>query len=273
VGLTLGFLPYLAAAVVAASLPLFGYHLYVEVMSSPHLSIQEIEVVGVERMTPEAVVAASGMHRGMHILGIDETQVEDRLRWLPWVGKVSVHRDLPDRMIIEVEERTIAALLVEQHSYLVDGEGHLIKEMEPQEYDPGLLVVAGLEATRLLKMGEDEQVRETLSEALAIRRDYRALGLDNNYQLSEIHFSELQGFTLAARTGQRFVLGFRDYPEKLRKLAAVLADLARRKSSVAVVRLDNEKQPWKVAVAGAKVELETRRRLNVVPAAGKDFLP
>ena len=46
VGLTLGFLPYLAAAVVAASLPLFGYHLYVEVMSSPHLSIQEIEVVG-----------------------------------------------------------------------------------------------------------------------------------------------------------------------------------------------------------------------------------
>jgi len=265
--------PYVLVALFAASLPLLSYQVYIVLLSSPYLALNEIEVVGANRIAVEMVIAASGLEKGVNILKIDEDLVEKQLGHLPWVKRVNVEREIPDRVVVRIEERVAAALLAGKSVFLVDEDGYLFKEMAPDEFDPDLLVIGGLEATRLIKMGEERRVRETLTEALAIRRDYRSMGLDRFYRITEIQCDELLGFTLVSRGSQRFMLGFGEYPEKLRRLGTVLADLEKRGSGVDVVRLDNEKQPWKVAVGGTGVKLEDRRRGRLIPAPGMELLP
>ena len=265
--------PYVAIAVVTAALPLVGYKVYLHMLTSPHFATRTIEVVGTERLQAATVIDASGLETGINILKVDEAEVEERLRWLPWVKKVSVRRRLPDTVVITIDERKAAALLVEKGTFLVDEGGFIFKEMEQTDYSPDLLVIAGLEASRLIKMGDERRVREVLTEALAIARDYGAMGLNRFYRVTEVHYSELLGFTLVCRGRQRFALGFGEYPDKLRRLANILVDLETRGSGVETVRLDNEKQPWKVAVGGSSVKLQGRIKGPRIPAMGAELLP
>jgi hypothetical protein len=145
--------------------------------------------------------------------------------------------------------------------------------MAPEDFDPSLLVLAGIEASRLKVMGEERQLSETVRESLTAARGYRSAGLDKYYPLAEVHFDEIIGYSLVARSGQRFVLGFGDFSEKMDRLATVLADLERRQSPVSEVRLDNEKEPRRVTVSGAKVQPGSVRTTTVAPAASSPVMP
>jgi hypothetical protein len=125
----------------------------------------------------------------------------------------------------------------------------------------------------MMKSGEQRQLREALTEAMAIHRDYQSMGLERYYRVSEIHHDEVEGFSLVTSDRQRFVLGLEDYPEKLYRLADVLDHLQRNGSPVEVIRLDNEQQPWRVAAAGTRIEFKNRRVLPVISDAGRALLP
>lgn len=265
--------PYALVTIMTASLPYFGYKVYMEMMTSPHLALAEIEVRGAERLHRDVVVAASGLEAGDNVLGIDEAAVEERLRWLPWVRKVDVERDLPDRVIVTLDERVSAAILVDDGAYLVDEDGNVFKEMAEDDYDAGLLVIAGVEAARMMKAGEGRLLREILTEILAVERDYRALGLDRFSALTEVHFDRLFGISLVSSKRQRFALGVGEYPAKLRRLSTVLSHLADNGSGVAEISLDNEQQPWKVAASGTAIKFKQRRSPAALPAMGRELLP
>ncbi len=267
------FVPYALIAAATAALPVFGYELYVDLMTSPHLSLQTIEVVGCQRLAADEIRRSANVTPGQNLLQLDQDAVAERLRWHPWVRKVDVVRHLPDRLTITIEERVPAAVLVDERTFLVDKEGTLFKEMSAAEYDGDLLVIAGLEATRLVKMGQERRVRLTLSEIMAVVREYKALGLDAYYPVTEAHYDEVTGVTLVGSGRQQFVLGMGDYPARLRRLGEVLAHLARNGSSVSEIRLDNEKHPWKVAVGGSTIQFDSRRAVTTIPAANLEMLP
>ena len=265
--------PYILVTALTATLPYFGYKLYMEMMTSPHLALAKIEVQGVERLSEDVVIAASGLAAGDNVLSLDAEAVEERLRWLEWVRKVAVERDLPSGVVITIQERVPAALLADDGVYLVDEDGHVFKEMAEEDYDPDLLVIAGVEAARRIKAGENRRLRETLSEILAVARDYQVLGLDRFARLSEVHYDELLGISLVTDKRQRFVLGVGEYPARMRRLATVLSHLEENESGVTEVRLDNERQPWKVAASGTGVKFKQRRSPAALPAIGRELLP
>lgn len=269
----LKFLPYLLIATAAASLPLAGYKLYVYFLSSPHFALHEINVQGTSRLSSDLLVRTSGLTAGANVLGIDEEEARQKLQALPWVRRADVARELPNRVIISVEERVPAAILVEERTWLVDTDGIPFKELEEGEYDPSLLVLAGVEVSRLHAAGRVERSREMLGEALTIAKDYRNMGLDLRCQITGVDYDDIVGYTLVSDEQQRFVLGFGEFPEKLHRLSVVLDDLSRRDSGVEVVRLDNEKQPWKVAAAGTNVKFSSGPAPISVPALGRELLP
>jgi hypothetical protein len=267
------FVPYALIAAATAALPVFGYELYVDLMTSPHLALQSVEVVGCERVDSDEVRRSANVAAGENLLQIDEEAVAERLRWHPWVRKVDVVKHLPDRLTITIEERVPAAVLVGERTFLVDNDGTLFKEMSASEFDSDLLVIAGVEATRLVKMGEERRLRLTLCEIMAVVREYKSLGLDVYYPVVEAHYDEVIGVTLVAAGRQQFVLGMGDYPARLRRLGEVLAHLAKNGSGVSEIRLDNEKHPWKVAVAGSTIQFDSRRAVTTIPAASLEMLP
>jgi cell division septal protein FtsQ len=266
-------LPYALIAVAAASLPVFGYKLYVNLMTSPHLALANVEIAGCQRLDSELVRKAANLVPGENLLNLDEEAVSERLRWQPWIKRVHVERQLPDTVRIEIVEREVAAILVGEKTFLVDRDGYLFKEMEEADYDPELLVIVGLNATQLVKMGEERRVRQTLTEIMTVKREYETMGLSRYYPVAEVHWDDVSGMTLVAAGRQRFVLGTGDFPAKLRRLGEVLAHLQRNGSGVEEIRLDNEKHPSRVAVAGSTIELRGRRAVTAIPEAGIEMLP
>lgn len=270
------FLPYLAAALVATCLPLAGYKLWLVVLSSPALSVRSVEVSGNVHISAAEVIARSGIEEGTSLLMVDEEEVEERIGRLAWVRRVEVERRLPDTVAIRIEERKAEAILLENGAFLVDEEGNIFKEMTPEEYRPDLLVIAGLDASRMLRdEGEDNEwmVRSFLAEAIALHKQYQERGLERYCKVNEVHFDQLLGFDLVGAGGQVFHVGFGDYARKLDRLAVVLGDLAARNSPVSEVHLDNEVDPRRVAVSGTNVELKANRRSQSVPAAAREMLP
>jgi cell division protein FtsQ len=269
----LRFVPYALIAIAAASLPLFGYELYVDLMTSPHLALKTVTVEGCQRLDAELVRRSASVTLGDNLLQVDEDEVVERLRWHPWVRKVQVTKELPDTLRIQLEERVPAAILVEERSFLVDEGGYLFKEMEPGEFDAGLLVIAGIKATEMVKAGEEKRLRRTLSEIIAVAKEYRTLGYERYYQILEAHYDDVVGLTLVGQGRQRFVLGNGAYPAKLRRLGEILGHLAKNESGVESVRLDNERHPWKVAVAGSTITFEAERKGALVPEVNMEMLP
>jgi len=267
-GAALRILPYFIVAAVSAGAPALGYFAYVKLLTSPYFALSEVVVEGNVRMTEEEVVSAAGVQAGENVLSIDEDLVTERLRYLPWAETVDVSRELPDRLVIRVKERIAAAALVEEGSYLVDAKGYLFKQVEPQDLTPDLLVISGVQAQRRIRENDEKRAREIVSEALGIVKRYKERGLDRYYKVAEVGYDERFGFTLVCAGGERFEMGLGDHQGKLARLEVVLADLAGRKSPLEVVRLDNEKHPGKVAVAGTQVRLESVPRVLAAPMAG-----
>lgn len=265
--------PYALLALAAAGLPLAGYKAYMYFITSPHFALTTVNINQTSRIGRQEIIAAAGLTMGDNLLRIDTETAEVGIARLQWVNGVEVVKDYPATVNITVRERTPAALLVDEATWLVDESGNVFKKMEREEYDPSLLTLAGIRAARLVSVQDGEMFREQVREALAVARTYEALGLPAYYKLASVDHDEVLGFTLVSKGRQRFVLGHGQFADKLHRLKTVLDDLASREASVETVRLDNEKQPWKVAVAGTNVRLDSGPAPANVPALQNELLP
>jgi cell division protein FtsQ len=90
--------PWLTLASVLAA-ALFALH-------SPWLSLSEVEVLGAFRSDPGSRVAEAGVGPGAILIWIDTGKVERSVLEDPWVAAASVDRIWPDRLVVEVVERT-----------------------------------------------------------------------------------------------------------------------------------------------------------------------
>ncbi|HID09792.1 MAG TPA: FtsQ-type POTRA domain-containing protein [Candidatus Latescibacteria bacterium] len=86
-------------------------------------TVRRIEVVG-DRMTdPEEVVRRCGVDMGARLYRMDIKEVVRRVKDIPWVRDVQVHRRLPGKLVIALEERNPVALVAAGKLFLVDREG------------------------------------------------------------------------------------------------------------------------------------------------------
>lgn len=73
----------------------------------PVLKVSQVEVTGNERLDAAEIVSASGIEPGQNILRVEENASAANVAALPWVAKVSVHRALPTKVRVEVQERQV----------------------------------------------------------------------------------------------------------------------------------------------------------------------
>jgi cell division protein FtsQ len=89
--------------------------------------VRDVEVRGLHHMSrlPVYTAALDGASDSMLLVDLDV--VRERLRLLPWVADASVGRKLPDTLVIDIVERSPAAIWQYggRHA-LVDAEGHVL---------------------------------------------------------------------------------------------------------------------------------------------------
>ena len=114
---------------------------YVALYFLPVFSVRGVQVVGVRTIPVEAVTERAAVAPGTPLLQVDTHAVARRVAGIPRVDQVTVKRDYPSGLRIELVERTALVVVeVDGAQHLVDGQGIDFGQGEPPPGTPVLTV-------------------------------------------------------------------------------------------------------------------------------------
>ena len=193
-----------------------GGDLREELLNHPYFSVQEIRVRAGDKVGGSEIVAIAGMNHGMNIWKVDPAAIERKVGKHPWVKRVLVRRELPRRVVIEVEEREAKGIVVLGRLYYVDADGLVFKEVgEVEKTD--FPILTGLKQGDLAS--QNHAIRQKIREALKVADMMR----QGSLALSEIHFSPQGGAVLYPMAYPVALhVGWGDWQGKVQRLKRVL---------------------------------------------------
>jgi len=192
-------------------------------LTTQRFAVARVEVHGASRMSPEQVMAAAAIPRGTNIFRLDTTNVIDRIEALPEVRRADVVRELPDRVVISVEERRPFTLVHGGRLHWMDEEGRLLGA-SPSAVSSPLPVISGLTADELASMRTSPGPKARA--AIAVIRALIRSGGGLTGEISEIDMSRREGPVLYTIDGVEVRLGSEDWEERLQRLEGILAQVA-----------------------------------------------
>jgi cell division protein FtsQ len=234
------------ALVIGTSLSV-AYSVRHYALTSPRFSIQEVNLEGGKRVSPEQAREQAGVVLGANVFALDTALCEKKLLENPWISSARVTRDLPRALRIEIKEREPAALAVfAERLYLVTAQGEPFKELGPGDpADFPLITGASVDGISRDRVRELDRVREGL-EVLEL---YGRVPLSKTQPAQEVHLADSGDVVLTAgKEGITFELGRDSYRRKLLMGEQVVGEMRRKGRSPGIVFLDNVAHPERVVV-------------------------
>ena len=112
---------------------------YVVVVFSPLFEIKSIVASPTAHVNGETISALAAVPGGSTLFNMDEQGIEERLVANPWIESVRLSRKLPDQLVIDVKERTAAAVVMLSNgteAWLLATDGCWIEPVAIQEGAP-----------------------------------------------------------------------------------------------------------------------------------------
>jgi cell division protein FtsQ len=149
-------------------------------------SSDNIEVTGMQNVTKAQIMEVMGADIGRNIFFIPLAQQKAQLEQIPWVESASVMRFVPNRLTVEVHERTpVAFARVGPRIFLIDAGGTLMEL--PQKHKYSFPVILGMNpgeplSTRAPRMRAYNELVQELDSG----------GARYSQDLSEVDLSDLE---------------------------------------------------------------------------------
>jgi cell division protein FtsQ len=216
-------------------------------LTSPRFSIQEVNLLGGKRVSPEQAKDQAGVVLGSNVFALDTALAEKKLLENPWISEARVTRDLPRSLRIEIKEREPAALAVfTDRLYLVTADGEPFKQLasgDPADFP--LITGVSVEGLSRDRPREIDRVRE----GLEVLEQYGRVPLSKTQPAQEVHLADSGDVVLTAgKEGITFELGKEGYRRKLLMGEQVVGEMRRKGRSPGIVFLDNQAHPERVVV-------------------------
>jgi len=222
-----------AAALTVALVVLIISH----ALRTPFFDIRRVNVSSGHHCPAEAIAArVDGMARG-NIFRADLDRIAAAVRSVAWAEGVSVRRDFPDTITIDVRERRPAALIDLGRLYYLDEDGRPFAPFAPEggergngpsnarergtvTDEPGLPIVTGLETEELME--PSSPARRRLRNALNLLSVTG--GWIAGHRIERVRIGPSQGVSLTIE-GLSFEVLLRDdgSKEQLERIEALLA--------------------------------------------------
>ena len=133
-----------AILLTLGALTLTGYGLYRLaafavarlVFENPRFAIMRVDVEDSGVLSAQRVVQFAGVRVGENLFSLDLNQVRRNLEMIPLIKRVEVHRVVPDRLVIRVDERLVMARMrvptreLEDAVFFVDRAGVVMKPLK-----------------------------------------------------------------------------------------------------------------------------------------------
>jgi cell division protein FtsQ len=149
-------------------------------------SSDNIEVTGMQNVTKAQIMEVMGADIGRNIFFIPLAQQKAQLEQIPWVESASVMRFVPNRLTVEIHERTpVAFARVGPRIFLIDAGGTLMEL--PQKHKYSFPVILGMNpgeplSTRAPRMRAYNELVQELDSG----------GAHYSQDLSEVDLSDLE---------------------------------------------------------------------------------
>jgi cell division protein FtsQ len=199
--------------------------------------LRQVEAVSDGKLTRDRILEYSRVEMGRNLFQLDLTQIRRNLEDVPLVRSVTVRRRLPDRLVIQVVERTPLARIPQMGGSFyqaVDREGFVLG---PSAATPNLPRIMGLREKAIPHGRRLEDGNVTAALELIDLCDRTRLGMDIG--LRSVDVSNPEEFALTLDRDDRAVLPRRNLPEKVSVLASALKDIAQEnRRGPGIVRLD-----------------------------------
>lgn len=109
--------------------------------------VEDITVTGVSRYTAQEIIDASGVEKGDNLFLVGSSRTAQKIySTLPYVDEVNIRHALPDGLVINVTERTPAAVIQgDEGWWIIDAKGKILEQVSKPE-QVGVAEVSGLTA-------------------------------------------------------------------------------------------------------------------------------
>jgi cell division protein FtsQ len=241
-------------ALGAATLYHYGEHSWrFRIESSDH-----IEVTGIENVTRAQIMEVMGADIGRNIFFIPLSQQKSQLEQIPWVESASVMRFVPNRLKVEIHERTpVAFARVGPRISLIDAQGTLMELPPKRRYS--FPVILGMNpgeplSTRMPRMKAYNELVDELDSG----------GAHYSQDLSEVDLSDLENLKVRVNDPAGDVLielGSSDYLKRYttyvshvkqwRQQFQKLESVNLRYDNQVIVNPDLEANPQQTAISAA----------------------
>lgn len=202
--------------------------------TSSRFAVTEVAVTGASRLTPEEIVAASGIGPGANLFRLDRAAVVARLEALPLVRRADLVRRFPNRVTLAVEERRPFTLAHAGRLHWIDEQGVSLGAA-PRAVAPQAPVITGLSPADLATADGAPTPRVAAGISLLrvlLRSDTALL-----QQISEVDVSRPDGPVLYTVDGIEVRLGAEDWEARLGRLQGVLAQMRAAGEAVSAIDL------------------------------------
>ncbi len=215
-----------------------GFYKYLLALS--YFDIQEITIMGGDKVSAREIIRDSGINLGENLLSTDVNEVKDRIEKHPWIKKAEVRRLYPSELEISVLERVPAALIKFDDIYYIDGDG-VVFERVASEDEISLPVITGVEMKEILK--DDSSGSDGIFKALSFMKVFGKKRFNHVGEISEIKVDKLNGLTLYTMNGAvKIDIGNGNYENRLYRLESIVTNLKSGLKGVDFVDLDYEKK-------------------------------
>lgn len=152
---------------------------------------------GAPEPVKEGIMEALAPLHGRNLFALDLRELERRVMAHPWVSSASVHRRLPDAVLVILTTRKVEALVeVGGEIRMVDRTGRDLGRYEPQWADQDQPVIAGLAGDGAER---GAQVAERLERGLKAIRELRQTHPDFVQAISTVDVSRRDRLTVTLR--------------------------------------------------------------------------
>ncbi len=165
-------------------------------------SSDQIEVGGVQHVAHAQIMEVMGGDIGRNIFFVPLAQRKQQLEQIPWVESASVMRFVPNRLRIEIHERTpVAFARIGSHVSLIDAGGTLMELAPGGKHKHSFAVIAGMNAgeplsTRAARMKIYNQLVHELDSS----------GARYSQELSEVDLTDTEDVKVLAADANGEVL-------------------------------------------------------------------
>jgi cell division protein FtsQ len=217
---------------------------------SSSFALTDVHLSGLSHATRDDLLRLGGVAQGQGLFTLDLDEIEKRISRHPWVRSVSVTRDLPHGLRIDVREWVPAAIVDLGYLYLASADGEVFRRLGAGD-DFDLPVITGIPREAYVERRSD--VEEPIRDAIAAIAAFEKLPLASREPLSEVHVDGDGGFSLRLGKDSFTVkLGVAPFTEQLARLSRLAEELSRGNARAQVIHLEERARPGWVAVRFSK---------------------